>query len=128
MKKAILASALALMTVMTFAQEKKQRTPEERAQKATEKMAKELNLSEEQKEKVLEINLQKAKEMQQLKEEMKVLKEKRKKLRDEHAEQMKSVLSEEQYQKYLQMREEMKKKHQEKRMKHHGNSEDIQHE
>jgi hypothetical protein len=45
------------------------------------------------------------------------LKEKKKKLKEQHESDMKSILTEEQYQKYLQLREEKKKKHHEKGMK-----------
>lgn len=116
MKKTIVAATLSFAALTITAQNTKNegKTLEERVKTRTEQMAKKLELSNEQKEKTYNANLNLAKQMQEIKEQIKTLHEKQKALLEEHNKEMKSILSDEQYQKYLQMREEVKEKHKEK--------------
>jgi Spy/CpxP family protein refolding chaperone len=85
-------------------------TPEERADFQTNRMKDLLNLSDEQTEKVREINLKYAKENQEVFKSEATREEKRDKLRDLHEQkenELKAVLSEEQYEKFRSERNEM---------------------
>lgn len=127
MKKTILMLAIASMS-LAYAQQPahhKKHTPQERAEKLTEKMTQELGLSAETKAKVSEINYEKARKVEQLRNEAIADKERKKearqKLKQEHETQLKAVLTPEQFEKWLKLREEMKQKHKEKRMHHKKN-------
>lgn len=64
MKKWIIASGLVLISLSTMAQQRRggeRPSPEERATRMTERMAESLELSEDQKKQVFEINFEKAK-------------------------------------------------------------------
>lgn len=123
MKKTIVAAALSFAALTITAQNTKNegKTLEERVKIKTEQMAKKLALSNEQKEKTYNANLNLAKQMQEIREQIKSLHEKQKALLEEHNKEMKSILSDEQYQKYLQMREEIKEKHKEKHKERQSN-------
>ena len=95
--------------------EQPKRTPEERAKQQSQKMAVKLGLSEEQKEKVYKLSLLKARKMDQLK----VRSDNDKKAKITQAQQIQEendaalkndVLTPEQYAKYVQIKEDQKKK------------------
>ncbi len=107
MKKSILALGLLLISTgfmpvygqdetTVLKEEKKQLTPEERAKKKTDRMVKDLNLSEEQGKELYDINLKHAVEREALKKEREALKAKHKKAKEQHIESLKQVLSKEQ--------------------------------
>lgn len=116
MKKTIVIAALSFTTLTIAAQdEPKGKTLEERVKMRTEKMAQQLQLSNDQKDKVFNANLKTAQSVEEIRNQIKSLHEKQKALLEEHDKEMKSILTEEQYQKYLQIREENKEKRKEKR-------------
>ena len=84
-------------------------TPEERAEKRTEKMAEVLDLSDDQKKQIKKINLDHAYAMESIHEEGKALKEKAKKQKDDTRNSIESVLTDEQL-KILEEKEEERKK------------------
>ena len=106
MKKQIFAAAMALCLMATttlFAQENKPqvepRTPptaEQLAQHQTERMTKQLNLSDAQAKQVYEVNLDQIKQMQAMREKMR-------EARAAEADKMKSILSTEQFMQWSQM-------------------------
>lgn len=106
MKKQIFAAAMALCLMATttlFAQESKPqvepRTPptaEQLAQHQTERMTKQLNLSDAQAKQVYEVNLDQIKQMQAMREKMR-------EARAAEADKMKSILSTEQFMQWSQM-------------------------
>lgn len=106
MKKQILAAAAALCLMATtplFAQEQPQRpvrptppTVEQMAQHRTQRMAERMQLNDDQIKKVYEVNLEQIKQMQQLREQMKAV-------RTSSAEQMKEILTTEQFMQWAQM-------------------------
>lgn len=105
MKKMIFAAAMALCLLAgtsVFAQGMKNResmTVEQMAQKKTDKMTKELMLNEQQSKQLYDLNLQ---QMQQMKAEG----EKAKMDRKAEMEKVKSILTPEQYEKWMMMRKE----------------------
>lgn len=116
MKKLILVAALVCMaTLGAFAQQQRRgetATPEERAQRQTERMAEQLQLSETQKAQILAINLEHAKkrqaEMEARKAEMDAKREEMKAMREEmkaQDEQIKEILTEEQRAKWEELKE-----------------------
>lgn len=106
MKKQIFAAAMVLCLMATttlFAQENKPqaepRTPptaEQLAQRQTERMTKQLNLSDAQAKQVYEVNLDQIKQMQAMREKMR-------EARMAEADKMKSILSTEQFMQWSQM-------------------------
>ena len=106
MKKQIFAATMALCLMATttlFAQESKPqvepRTPptaEQLAQHQTERMTKQLNLSDAQAKQVYEVNLDQIKQMQAMREKMR-------EARAAEADKMKSILSTEQFMQWSQM-------------------------
>lgn len=135
--KNIIATALCLVGLVSFAQQKTA-TPEQlqQVERHVAEMDKELNLSAEQKEKIKvlalervqqrEMNVEKREEaakrrkaMQAERKQMMAEREQRKLAREKHIEELKSILTEEQFQK-LQESKKLKTKHKEKpRQKHH---------
>jgi protein CpxP len=97
----------------------KKLTPEEKAQKHTDKMTTELGLSEEQAKEVYEINLSYAKSMLPIHDEIKKLKEQAKNERKKTKSDLDKVLTEEQKAKAIELRKNKKKDD------HKGNSEPI---
>lgn len=96
----------------------KNTTPEERADFQTNRMNEFLNLSDEQTEKVWEINLKYSKERQQIFESEGSRQEKRDRFREFHEHkrnELKSIFSEEQYKEYCSKRKEMKRRMKERR-------------
>jgi len=106
MKKLIML-VLVLATTIAYAQEnrlekaKKDWTPEQMAEKRTNKMVFELSLTDAQKERIYAINLQKANEM-------KAKMEERGENRNEYMEQMKAILTEAQYTKWMENKSKSK--------------------
>ncbi len=103
----ITASLLVSLVSAGYSQsrdEKQNKTPEERAQYATNAMEKNLNLTADQKSKVYEINLERAKKMDELKSTAKAGRKERlkaqKKLMEDNDAQMKGVLAPEQQKPY----------------------------
>ena len=95
------------------------RTPEQRANMQTQRLSKKLKLSAEQQAKVKEIFLARAQKVENVKsaqaEEKKQRKQQVKATKDESDAELKKVLTEEQYQQYLQMEENRHQKMREKR-------------
>ena len=125
MKKIVKMMALVLpMMLLTnsFAQEgegpekdRPEMTPEQIAQKRTEKMKEELALTADQEKQVYDINLAHAVQMKQYREEMKALREKMKAEKDANRTKIKAVLTPEQNVLFDQKAEEMKNKKEEHR-------------
>lgn len=91
------ALLLSFVSLGVSAQEQRKiPSPEERAQRMTDRMASELKLSEEQKQKVLEINLEHAKKRQAEMEKQRVQMETRKAEMKAQEEKINEVLTEEQ--------------------------------
>ena len=91
------AAVLTMMSLGVAAQEqRKMSSPEDRAQRMTERMASELKLSEEQKQKVLAINLEHAKKRSAEMEKQRAEMEARKAEMKAQEEKIKEVLTEEQ--------------------------------
>ncbi len=128
MKKLILAAVLVVST-LTFAQEKVEKreklTPEQQTEKRVNRLKEELSLNEKQVEEVKilskeqiekrNIAVAKFKERKQAgekpnKEEMQAMKESREKEKSEMEAKMKSILTPEQYEKWLNIMEENKDK------------------
>lgn len=111
MKKWIIGAALLVFTSLSVAaqQEKRERpSPEERAQKMTEKMAAELGLSEAQKAQILALNLDQAKKRQaQMDKEMAERKVRSEEMKA-HQEEIKEVLTAEQRTKWEEIKMEQR--------------------
>ncbi len=131
MKKWIIASGLMVMITMgTFAQQKRggeRPNPEERAKAMTEKMAKELELTEDQQKQVLAINLEYAQkreaEMAKRKVEMEARRAKMEEAKAEAKEQntkINAVLTEEQKSKWTEIKQENQDKRKGQRMRRPG--------
>lgn len=136
MKKVILVAML-VIGISTFAQERKPRegrgemlTPEQMAEKRVEKMKKDLNLTDKQAQQIRELSLAQAEKMKAYKEERKAKKEEMRNRRMEEAkamkaefekekaandEQLKKILTPEQFAKHQQIQAERKEKMHEKR-------------
>lgn len=113
MKKWIIGAALLVFTSLQVAAQQGKReqvNPEERAKKATEKMATELELSEEQKTQIWELNLEQAKQRQiEMDREME-LRKKRSEEMKAHQEKIQSILTEEQRTKWEELKSEQRDK------------------
>lgn len=117
MKKWIIGAALLVGTTLQVAAQQGKRgqvNPEERAKKVTEKMATELDLSEEQKSQILELNLDQAKIRQaEMDREMEQRKQRSEQMKVQE-EKIKAILTDEQRTKW----EEIKMENREKRRSH----------
>lgn len=121
----MLFTALILTSQSGLSQEKVKKTPEERAQKHSEKMTKHLSLSDEQQKQVYDILFSRATQVDELRNNKDITKESRK-------EQVKSIFSDadsklgniftkEQNEKWTKHKEMKKEKHiQKKKMKKHN--------
>ncbi|MBN7809582.1 DUF4890 domain-containing protein [Algoriphagus sp. H41] len=113
MKKWMIAAALMAFTSLQLAAQQEKRpqpNPEERAKKATERMAAELDLSEEQKNQILALNLDQAKKRQA---EMEAQAAERKAKMQEmkaHQEKVDAILTEEQRSKWEEIKMEERDK------------------
>ena len=121
MRKLLLMTVLATMTAGTYAQDKDQRTPEQRAHARAERMAKELGLSAEQQAKVEAIDLKYAEQARAMRAENEARRQamrkegKGKAIRDGREAELKAGVTPEQYAKWQAKREEMKAQRMEKR-------------
>ena len=95
--------------------EMKDMTPEERAEKRTQKMVETLGLTSAQEEKISAINLAHAMEMEKIHQEMKALREKAKDARDKTKSEIDAVLTQEQKDKMNAEMEKRKEEHEKKR-------------
>lgn len=113
MKKWIIGAALLAFTSLQVAAQQGKReqvNPEERAKKATEKMATELGLSEEQKSQILELNLEQAKRRQaEMDREMELRKARMEEMKA-HQEKVQQILTEEQRTKWEEIKQEQRGK------------------
>ncbi|UKN03108.1 hypothetical protein K6119_06225 [Paracrocinitomix mangrovi] len=97
-------------------------TPEEKAEKRTQKLTTELSLTDEQAVKIKAINLAHIKEMDKIHEEMKALRKKAKEEREKTKNEIEDVLTDEQKEKFEAKIEEHKKKreeHKKEKCEHH---------
>lgn len=112
MKKLIVLTIAALFAVTAFGQEKRQSTPEARAEKVTNKMKEKLNLTDEQVAKIKAINLDAAKKKDELKgkgkDQRKEMRTQVKSIEDDRDSKILEVLTEEQKAQYKKMREKSK--------------------
>lgn len=118
MKKLLLAALALLLTIgSTMAQEgklsgKTKKTPEERSEAFTRKMTKQLSLDQAQQERVKVVNLERFKRIEEAKaatvSNKKEVAAKVKEINEAYNANMKSVLSAEQFSKFMEMKEEMK--------------------
>ncbi len=76
--------------------ERVEKSPIEKAEKMTEKMTEDLNLTEEQAEEVKQVNVYHVQEMEEIKQKMKALKAEAKAKREEHKKNVDKILTEEQ--------------------------------
>lgn len=108
----IVAAALVLVSLQLSAQQERrtQPTPEERAQKLTEKMSTELDLSEEQKDQILSLNLDQAKRRQDEIEQQAAERKARMEEMKAHQERIKAILTPEQRAKWEEIRLEQREK------------------
>ncbi len=116
MKKLLFTLGLfSLLAVSVMAQKRggERQTAEQRAERATEKMAEELGLSDEQKAEILELNLQFAQEREEERKASREAREEMRKSREEMREKMqaqdekiKAVLTEEQAAKWEEIKKE----------------------
>jgi protein CpxP len=93
---------------------KEKLSPEEKANKRTEKMTKVLDLSVDQQEKIKKINLDHASAMESIREEGKKLKEKAKKQKESTKESIEAILTAEQLELMKQKEEERRQKREER--------------
>lgn len=111
MKKWIIGAALLVFTSLQVAAQQEKRelpNPEEKAKKATERMATELQLSEEQKSQILALNLEQAKKRQaEMEREMAERKARTAEMKA-HQEKINEVLTEEQRTKWEEIKLEQR--------------------
>lgn len=113
MKKWMIAAAMLVFTSFQLSAQQEKRpqpNPEERAKRATEKMATELNLSEEQKSQILALNLDQAKKRQAEMEKEAAERKARMEEMKAHQEQLNSILTEEQRSKWEEIKLEQRDK------------------
>lgn len=96
-------------------------SPEERADKMTAKMKKELNLSDDQEIKAKQANLEFAQQQEALRLKSEAIREERKSLMEAHKTKMKDILTPEQQQKAEQLMKERQEKRKEKRQNRRRN-------
>lgn len=118
MKKLFVLALAALFTVSAFAQNKQKGTPEERADKVTNRMKEKLNLSDEQVAKIKAINLDAAKKKEELKakgkDERKQMRTQVNNIETDRDSKIMEVLTEEQKAEYTKMKEKAKERRQNK--------------
>lgn len=117
--KKIIVMLLALAPMMAFAQQAKpKKTVDERVEAQTERMAKDLNLTQEQQAQVAAINKKYVDQARERKAEAQTDKEARreeaKQSADAHEAELKAVLTEEQYAKHLELKAAKQEKRQAK--------------
>ncbi|SMD42596.1 protein of unknown function [Aquiflexum balticum DSM 16537] len=117
MKKLIMIAAIFMMTYAgAFAQrgqQKEMQSPEQRAEKMTAKMTEELGLSEDQKQKIYQINLENAKKRQEQRESMQAEREAKRAEMQAQAkaqnDQIEAILTPEQKTKWEEVKKENRK-------------------
>lgn len=128
MKKILVLAFAALFTMSAFAQDKRQSTPEARAEKVTNKMKEKLNLSDEQVAKIKAINLDAAKKKDELKgkgkDERKEMRTKIKNIETDRDNKILEVLTDEQKAQYNKMKENAKEHRKGKGKQKKGNDAD----
>jgi protein CpxP len=111
MKKLMMITAIFSLTLLSaFAQrdmERKEISPEQRAERSSERLAEKLDLSEEQKKQVYELNLQTA---EARKAQMEARRTEMKQNREAHQAKMEVILSPEQQEKWNELRESNRKR------------------
>jgi len=117
--KRIIVMLLALVPLFAFAQKgQSKKSVDERVEAQTERMAKDLQLSEEQKAQVTAINKKYADQAKELKAEkqaeQQVRREEAKQIADAREEELKAVLTEAQYAQHLEMKADKQEKRQAK--------------
>jgi hypothetical protein len=113
-KLGILAMVLVLVTSVAMAQRGGQNfDPEERAKSQTEQLKKVLDLDKGQEKKVYELNLKAGNEMAEMRKDMQggggdrdAMRKKFMAMREKHNKEMKKILSDDQYKKYLKNQQE----------------------
>ena len=125
MKRIVIGTALALLTLSAAqAQSKSRHTPEERAKAHTERMVKDLGLDADQTAEVEAINLKYAKQGDELRSQRQAqatdMKGKGAEMQDARMAEFKAVLTPEQYQKLEAAQATMKEKRMEKRKEMRG--------
>lgn len=124
MKKALILLVALVISATAFAQQGHRgkhntKSPEERAKIATNKMSKDLALNESQQQRLYDLNLKRASQNQELynasKEERKQNREVMKSTQQEYESNLKSLLTEDQFNKYQETKAEKKEKMQAKR-------------
>ncbi|MGB0933684.1 MAG: hypothetical protein ACPGU5_05345 [Lishizhenia sp.] len=107
--KSLILGVTMITSILVFGQESREKlTPTQKAERKTEKLTKELNLDKNQSEKILAINLNTAREQEEIKKEMEQLKQKMKTIRTANQKEIESVLTEEQMQKLNTLKENRK--------------------
>lgn len=110
-KTIVLFGSFLLLSTGLFAQEqKKERTPEQHAEKMTNHLKEKLELDDKQYEKIKSLNIEQAKEMAEYREKMKALKDEFKASKEKHQEAVKAELTDEQKVKFEELKKEMKEK------------------
>ncbi|MDQ1087530.1 MULTISPECIES: periplasmic heavy metal sensor [unclassified Siphonobacter] len=105
-----------LSTTLTFAQNDQGRSPEDRAQRQTEQLIKELNLSTEQAEKVKALSDDRMKQMQEMRANgARPDRQKMRELQENYEAKLKPVLTTEQWTKYEKIREEQRNRMRDRR-------------
>ena len=99
---------------------RKDMSPTELAEARTEKMTTKLNLSEAQKAQVLQLNLEHAAEMQELKAKLKALKEEKRALQESVNSKLEVIMTEEQQATFKEIKENRKQRHAKRCGKHHN--------
>jgi len=120
MKRIILAIAVMIITsISTFGQSKtvareSQKSPEDRTEKMIAKMKTDLSLTEDQVSKLKPLILKREQERKEMREKMDNAKDDVRRAMKESEEEIKKILTSEQYGKLQQMRQDMRDKHQHK--------------
>lgn len=118
LRKSLAVTVLVCLSQMASFGQQMRRTPEERAQRQTDWMQKNLALSEDQNKKIYNIQLHYAKDIERTREYVPAGGEKRAELRDEMKDkdaEIKAVLTGEQYEKYRQLMAERREKMKERK-------------
>tara|TARA_R110002124_G_scaffold153871_6_gene320896 strand:+ start:179 stop:556 length:378 start_codon:yes stop_codon:yes gene_type:complete len=100
MKKVVMLMMLAFASLTVFAQRNNDATPEERADRQTKQLTKSLALTEDQEKKVYALNLDRMKEMEEMRKSQSTDREKMKASQDKYQAEVGKILTAEQMEKY----------------------------